>query len=418
MAGTLIRNPSIQALPLPAPFSGVVKGGGLVTVGLSPAQVLVVCPTIGNGFTITQLPDGYSGPYDITPTSAPYGYALPLPPGDAPGAVLWWDGTKWSATPIAGMAGQVLTSAGADPPAWQDPSGGGLPTFNGAKNLLRINDANDGAQWDYPENVWIEGFCQTIYDWTNTPGATMISTGSAPYGLNCTSNVISAFLATNSTGDACAAIAAVSLSTFGAMTAGILGNHGALTMLADVQAVNDAVSLADGGHLSGLAPFTYDNAAGTLTAGVNADISGMVPLNFPILWRLLKSNQEATGIYTLTDTGSGSTPPVFTRRADQNSTGQFANGNTCRDASSNALYACEIGGGFTLGWQLRFQMIALNVPPQYMAAQLPEININGQIVWVLDGCKVGELTGAGTGVLAYYSTDNWRVFSTDAPVTT
>ena len=42
---------------------------------------------------------------------------------------------------------------------------------------------------------------------------------------------------------------------------------------------------------------------------------------------------------------------------------------------------------------------------------------DGQMIYITNGRKVGEGVGAGTGVMAYYSSSSWRVFSTDAAVT-
>ena len=39
------------------------------------------------------------------------------------------------------------------------------------------------------------------------------------------------------------------------------------------------------------------------------------------------------------------------------------------------------------------------------------------IAYCTDGCKVGESSGNGTGVPVYYSQGQWRVYSTDQPVT-
>jgi hypothetical protein len=50
-------------------------------------------------------------------------------------------------------------------------------------------------------------------------------------------------------------------------------------------------------------------------------------------------------------------------------------------------------------------------------AALPIAATEGQRAWALDGRKVGEQTGFGSGVEVYYSAGTWRVLSTDAPVT-
>ncbi len=51
----------------------------------------------------------------------------------------------------------------------------------------------------------------------------------------------------------------------------------------------------------------------------------------------------------------------------------------------------------------------------YTVAGLPG-GSEGQYAYATDGLKVGELTGAGTGVPVYFSNGSWRVFSTDAAV--
>lgn len=47
---------------------------------------------------------------------------------------------------------------------------------------------------------------------------------------------------------------------------------------------------------------------------------------------------------------------------------------------------------------------------------LPLNVIEGTIAWAYDGCKSGEQSGFGTGVVVYWSAGAWRVFSTDLPV--
>lgn len=51
----------------------------------------------------------------------------------------------------------------------------------------------------------------------------------------------------------------------------------------------------------------------------------------------------------------------------------------------------------------------------FTVAGLPA-GVNGRIAYASNGRKVGELAGAGTGVVVYYSGAAWRVFSTDAAV--
>jgi|SRR5579859_649872 len=52
----------------------------------------------------------------------------------------------------------------------------------------------------------------------------------------------------------------------------------------------------------------------------------------------------------------------------------------------------------------------------FYVSTLPNNPRSGTVVFCLDGRKVGEGPGAGTGVPVYWSAGRWRVFSTDIPV--
>ena len=52
----------------------------------------------------------------------------------------------------------------------------------------------------------------------------------------------------------------------------------------------------------------------------------------------------------------------------------------------------------------------------FTVAALPAAVNNGQTAYASNGRKVGEGSGAGTGVPVYYSNGAWRVYSTDAAV--
>lgn len=54
--------------------------------------------------------------------------------------------------------------------------------------------------------------------------------------------------------------------------------------------------------------------------------------------------------------------------------------------------------------------------PNYYRATLPSSQRSGMVAYCLDGRKVGEGAGAGTGTPVYFSNGSWRVFSTDTPV--
>lgn len=54
---------------------------------------------------------------------------------------------------------------------------------------------------------------------------------------------------------------------------------------------------------------------------------------------------------------------------------------------------------------------------QFTVAGLPGSPVEGQLAYATNGRKVGEGAGAGTGVPVYFSNTKWRVYSTDAQVT-
>ncbi len=66
----------------------------------------------------------------------------------------------------------------------------------------------------------------------------------------------------------------------------------------------------------------------------------------------------------------------------------------------------SVGGGIGGGGPYR---------GSFTVAQLPTGN-DKDTAYALNGLKIGESSGAGTGVLVYFSLTKWRVISTDAPV--
>ena len=120
-----------------------------------------------------------------------------------------------------------------------------------------------------------------------------------------------------------------------------------LTMRDPVDVVLDLPSLDDGGNP--LAVMVYDPIAKTLTAGVNLDTTGFgLAVGMSVLLRFLSNNLPASGIYTVTDTGSASTPAVFTRRADFDASGDFATGLAVLDNEEGGLYRLAVPDGFAL----------------------------------------------------------------------
>jgi hypothetical protein len=64
------------------------------------------------------------------------------------------------------------------------------------------------------------------------------------------------------------------------------------------------------------------------------------------------------------------------------------------------------------GSPVTFQPYTVATLPSEVTEAVPE----GGQAYATDGLKVGEVTGSGTGVPVYYSGGNWRVYSTDMPV--
>ena len=92
--------------------------------------------------------------------------------------------------------------------------------------------------------------------------------------------------------------------------------------------LKESVVLATVSNLTG---YTYNNGAGTLTAGANAafQLDGVAA---SINDRILVKNQTAgaqNGIYTVSTVGNGSTPAVLTRATDFASAGQMDKGSFC-----------------------------------------------------------------------------------------
>lgn len=51
----------------------------------------------------------------------------------------------------------------------------------------------------------------------------------------------------------------------------------------------------------------------------------------------------------------------------------------------------------------------------WLVTNLP-VGSNGQMAYAINGIKIGETTGGGTGVLVYFSDAAWRNMSNDYPV--
>jgi len=60
--------------------------------------------------------------------------------------------------------------------------------------------------------------------------------------------------------------------------------------------------------------------------------------------------------------------------------------------------------------------VTVNSLGSFTVPNLPTSPAEGVFAYAMDGRKVGEGSGSGTGVMVYFSNGAWRVFSTDAPV--
>lgn len=71
-------------------------------------------------------------------------------------------------------------------------------------------------------------------------------------------------------------------------------------------------------------------------------------------------------------------------------------------------------------WQTWFSQVFQLFGPgnlgAFVVASLPT-GLEGQAAYAKNGRKVGEAAGSGTGVPVYFSAGAWRVYSTDATVT-
>jgi hypothetical protein len=92
--------------------------------------------------------------------------------------------------------------------------------------------------------------------------------------------------------------------------------------------------------------------------------------------------------------------------------GQPAWGPNIQQVASGSTFDV---GTWTPGQIISWIPPSQQVLPSYTVAGLPA-GIVGQLAYASNGLKVGETTGNGTGVPVYFSAGLWRVFSTDAQV--
>ena len=98
------------------------------------------------------------------------------------------------------------------------------------------------------------------------------------------------------------------------LIAAVIPDTSAFTLKPPVDGFVFAASLTDGGPLSAVAPLVYDSGLQTIAATVNADIG--ISSGLSVLFSFTGSNREQSGVYIVTDPGSGGNPAVFTRRSE------------------------------------------------------------------------------------------------------
>lgn len=68
---TEVHNPSVEITSLPAPLTGVMKGGQRIILSYTPAALAAAVPSLGNAFRVRDIGDSYAGSVD----DASYGLA-------------------------------------------------------------------------------------------------------------------------------------------------------------------------------------------------------------------------------------------------------------------------------------------------------------------------------------------------------
>ena len=142
---------------------------------------------------------------------------------------------------------------------------------------------------------------------------------------------------------------------------------------------------------------TIDDATGAIKAGATSINSGASPTTA----RTIATTAPLTGGG---DLSANRTFAINNFTVDSGAGG--AKGAVPAPASGDGAAGKVLTAG--AGW-------AKVNPPHYTVALLPA-GAEGDRAYATDGLKVGELTGAGTGVPVYFSNTKWRVFSTDAQV--
>lgn len=118
-------------------------------------------------------------------------------------------------------------------------------------------------------------------------------------------------------------------------------------------------------------------------------------------------------IYIVQNATLGSGSPALQGFALQFGTASSPSGRVCSIEANSSEYSIIYCDGFNVD-----RLTAEPELQNFYVSTLPPSGStrSGTIVYCLDGRKVGEAAGQGTGVPVYFSNGRWRVFSTDAPV--
>lgn len=228
--------------------------------------------------------------------------------------------------------------------------GGGLPTASVAGQVPVSVGAGTVYLAQNPGVVVGLGLSDLLAE--EIAGRTIIANGTESTRL--TSDGVSTFLASTSADTAVDSVGATRKTLVQSMMGATFART--FRFYAPVSTVVPCGSLSSGDNP--LATMTYNGGAKTLTAGINADVTGFgLTLGMSVLFIFIQANQTSSGVYVVTDTGAddpGGAPALFTRRSDFDSSGEILSG-ACIPVTQNdennepgQLYRLQGSGPFTL----------------------------------------------------------------------
>ena len=260
--------------------------------------------------------------------------------------------------------------------------GSGLPPGAANKQLIRADSMGD-PEWADPDDV-VGGALTTLLG-EEVAGTTFIADGAGDVATS--SADVSAFMAA---GDANAAVDAIG-ATRKTLIQNLLGStFGQIFRLyAPVATVIPFGSLSSGDNP--LATMIYNSGSKTITAGVNADVTGFgLTVGMNVLFNFTQGNQSASGPYVVTNTGAddpGGHAAVFTRRSDFDSSGDIHRGAIIpvdQDVTNNepgSFYTLQGSGPFTLDVSnLAFVKQSFPVPTTVSTTTTNSGSANGSVI--------------------------------------